>query len=224
MIILLLVSDGENSARFIGAEKSPSKRKHLKKFGCNFLKISLANRPKFDHSTYAMRAKDYLPAMLATHKGGFTNVQMKSDLTNRMKAEHKKKGTELYRESVVQVQARVPYSSVKEVREAIEKGERDAPKLPFAASGVHSVTEGVILYTPKNETKGLLTGFRQFKTLQSRFVDGEGNEVSKEEAKEILIPSYFKKRPTKEDHAAQGTGDWRTPYLETVQSVGKVIS
>ena len=171
-----------------------------------------------------MNGETILKRFLAVPAGSFVNVEMTADLRKSLKAEHRNNGVSLFRQSQVQAQARVPYSNIAEVKAAMESGERDAPKLPFAASGVQSVTEGVIFYTPKNPEKPLLVGFRPTRTIRSRFIDGNGNPVSDEDAEKLLIPSYFKKAKNKEEHAASGTGNWRTVYTDTVTKVGEKLA
>lgn len=163
-----------------------------------------------------MTLNEYRQKMMAVPRGQFTHLALCSDLQSKMKAKYKKAGRKLFRQSVVVTQARIPYKSIAEVRKAIEEGKRDAPKLPFAASGIYSVDNGVITYTPKNPAKGLLVGFRAIDTLSSRFVDGNGISVSNAVARDLLQPNYFTKRKSKAEHAESGTGEWRTAYLTTI--------
>lgn len=167
-----------------------------------------------------MKAKEIIKRLKEAGKGQFTNVKMLANLNSSLTAASRKNGIKLFRESVVQIQARIPYTSIAEVKEAMERGDRDAPRLPFAASSVHSVIDGIILYNPKNMDKGLLAGIRPINTLSAKFVDENGQEISKEKAQEYLVPSYFKKQKSKSEHKEGGTGEWRTPYLTTIQDIG----
>jgi len=172
-----------------------------------------------------MKKNDIIRKLVTAPKGSIVNVELCSDVSRNIAAKNRDKvGGKVSHLSLVQIQSRIPYTSIKEVREAIEKGERDAPRLPFAASGIDSITDGVIFYTPKTEGKPLLVGFRRVKTLRSKFIDADGNDIT-DSLKDVMQPGWLnKKHKKKSEHAADGTGEWRTCYETTVLGVGKSVS
>lgn len=164
-----------------------------------------------------MNKEEIIQALSRFQAGSFTSaLLLRADMASNMRAAAKRDGKTLFRVSRQQAQAKVPYASIEAVREALAKGERDAPGLPAAAAAFHSVEKGCVFYSPKRDGKPLLFGFRPIGPSRLvRWEDSEGREVTETDARAILRPSYFTKRPP-----APGQGDWRTVYCDTVQDIG----
>jgi hypothetical protein len=168
----------------------------------------------------AMTAKTYIEALSTAQKGGLGIVVEVVSPISQMKASAKKSGVQLFSHSFTRIQARVPYDSIKAVRDAIANGEREAPHTPASVDSIDRVENGVVVYNPKPHlaSKGQLIGYRPIDRLSGRLIDGEGNEVSRDDAREFVQPAFFKAKPTPAELVEKGQGPWRTVYLDNVKS------
>jgi len=123
-----------------------------------------------------MNITDILSAITATPKNQFVRVRTQRQLKTT-------DGSVVYKCSEHTCSNRAVYANAKVVKEAIEDGKRDAPKMPSWAERI--VEKGVSLW--KNKKNGqLYVPIRPVQSHKVFYMDGNGNKLSLDEVAPLL--------------------------------------